>query len=48
MPAMAPVWVAAAFAEAGWRPDFMTITGLARLAARAALMNFRAWVTASI
>src|SRR5580658_11099513 len=44
-PASAPVWERAAAEAAGWRPDFTTITGLPRAAARAALMNFRADVT---
>ena len=37
-------WVAAALAPCVWRPDLTTTTGLARVAARAADMNFRAFL----
>ena len=43
----APVWEAAAWAASAWRPPLITMTGLARAAARAADMNLRALVTAS-
>ena len=47
-PASAPVCEAAAFAPAGARPAFTTITGLLRAAARAADMNLRAALTDSM
>ena len=41
-PTMLAEWVSAALEPAGWRPAFITTTGLANAAARSALMKRRA------